>query len=69
MCSSSKTSQLPDASSVNDLTQNYVLFSSGLHMHLYGRRIWTEQYRQVNGVRTFIGYVGYDDFFDFNQQR
>ncbi len=38
-------------------------------MHTLGREIWTEQYRTENGVRKFVGFVGGDHFFDFNQQR
>jgi hypothetical protein len=46
-CSEKQTGGLPPAKKINALVDDYVVFSSGLHMHQHGRQIYTEQLRYV----------------------
>ncbi len=46
-CGAKQTNSLPPANKVNALVDDYVIFSSGLHMHQHGRQIYTEQFRYV----------------------
>jgi len=40
------------------------IFAYGMHMHYYGKQLWTEHYR--NGE--FLGYLGEERAYDFNDQ-
>jgi len=52
-------------------TQEYTVWTAGLHMHTMGRQIWTDQYRPnpVTGQLELIGTMGCEDYFSFNNQR
>jgi hypothetical protein len=64
-CSEKQTGSLPPAKKINALVDDYVVFSSGLHMHQHGRQIYTEQLRDNQK----IGSVGCNDYFDFQRQK
>jgi hypothetical protein len=42
-----------------------IVFATGLHAHYLGKQIWTAHYR--NG--TFLGYLGKNEYYSFNNQR
>jgi len=50
----------------NPLTSNFVIFGSFLHMHDLGRKIWTDQYRMMNGTWRNIGTLGCAGLYDFS---
>eukprot|EP00029_Vermamoeba_vermiformis_P009811 TRINITY_DN5025_c0_g1_i1.p1 TRINITY_DN5025_c0_g1~~TRINITY_DN5025_c0_g1_i1.p1 ORF type:complete len:918 (+),score=220.33 TRINITY_DN5025_c0_g1_i1:175-2928(+) len=64
-CSAKQTGSLPPANKINALVDDYIVFSSGLHMHQHGRQIYTEQIRDNKK----IGDVGCNDYFDFQRQK
>jgi len=62
------TSKLPDGSASEE---GYHLLGAGLHMHTFGRQIYTEHFRPdpVTGQMAKIGMAGCDNFYNFNDQK
>jgi len=48
----------------------YSILMAGLHMHLMGRQMYTEQFRPdpETGELVSLGVIGCDDFFNYNDQ-